>query len=343
LEIGMPNRFMGIVALLLSTCGLVGCGHPTVAVFSSANAKAPDLPGVPFYIKHGVCTEETVWLEPQYTLSLAVTADKQPPVTRTLTVNRAGYLAEDTQSLITALTGLGGDAALDQVNVERCPGAIGGEWDAVAAAEKKNWPVAGMDGSAASLMDAEAAGNLARVSNTAAVTTEVDYSKMYYINSKTPWIGTGSVNAKLATDGTLSEGGAQVQDQTWSTILGTVSSLAGSFTGLGAAEAAGSAGAGFVAEDLKPGGTTFACPRRSGWPVPVKTVKYAYSLATVVYKHDHVEKTGEVGSCAARAGGVTGGSFTVTNVSEAKEKADKDAIKVSGSITLPKADAGTPK
>src|SRR5262249_27860377 len=56
-------------------------------------------------------------------------------------------------------------------------------------------------------------------SNTSAVDTFVDYSRTYYYNSPRPWVGSSQVDAKLASDGTLTEGSAQNQTQTLSTLV----------------------------------------------------------------------------------------------------------------------------
>lgn len=94
-----------IVGLMATGClQLCGC-HQTVMVFGPStlpNALAPSditdddkkataakrqLPGIPFYNHYGVCTHETVWLEPQTTLILTVTADDGNPVTQKITLN----------------------------------------------------------------------------------------------------------------------------------------------------------------------------------------------------------------------------------------------------------------
>ena len=329
----------GFVGVTLAVSVLAGCGHPAIRVASAAKAGAPELPGLPFYLRHGVCTQETVWLEPQYTLSLSVTADAQPATTKTLVLDRVGYQREETQSLMTAMSGLSGNYTLDEEHADKCPSAIGAVWDRTVAANRMNHPVAGMDGSATSMEKAESAQNLIRVVNTATVTNEVDYSKLYYINARTPWIGTGSLDAKLAGDGTLAEGNAQIQDQTWSTILGTASSLGGSVFGSGFAtaalkaltapvEARASASSALDSEEAAKGARRaprmvaperpFACPMLWGWPEPMKTVKYSYSVTTVVYQHDHSARAAEVAGCAAAPEGVTGGSFVVSTVADAK-------------------------
>src|SRR5271170_4180591 len=208
--------------------GLTGCGHPTVTVKQAAAAGPPALvPGIPFYLKHGVCTRESVWLEPQYTLSLSVIADQNEPISKTMILNREGYRNDSTQGLIAALSELKGTYALDPAHADKCPSAIGHQWDMTAAANAGNHSGVNIDVDPALIHAAEMAGNFILVTNAASGTPEVDYTQVYYINATTPWIGSGSLDAKLAPDGTLSEGNAQVQDQTWSTIFSTITGLVG--------------------------------------------------------------------------------------------------------------------
>ena len=49
------------------------------------------------------------------------------------------------------------------------------------------------------------------VSNSVVLTTEVDYQNTYYINSNSPWFGSGSLNAELHADGTLTKADATVE------------------------------------------------------------------------------------------------------------------------------------
>ena len=79
-----------VFGVLIATGCLQVCGcHKTVMVFGpsvlpaalapnatesdKAEAAKKELPGIPFYNHYGVCAKETLWLEPQTTLSLTVT------------------------------------------------------------------------------------------------------------------------------------------------------------------------------------------------------------------------------------------------------------------------------
>jgi hypothetical protein len=57
------------------------------------------------------------------------------------------------------------------------------------------------------------------LANGTSATSVVDYSTAYAINQNKPLSGTASVDFHLATDGTLSEAQAQVEDTTFSTIV----------------------------------------------------------------------------------------------------------------------------
>jgi hypothetical protein len=330
--------FLMLLGAILSA--LTGCSHPTVIVKQAVNGSAPALlPGIPFYLKHGVCTRETVWLEPQYTLSLTVSADDEEPIRKTMVLNRQGYQSGPTQGLISALSGLSGTYKLDAGHADKCPSVIGHQWDETETANAGNHPGINIDLVAGGLTAAEGTGNFIRVTNAASVTTEVDYTQLYYINATTPWIGSGSLDAKLAPDGTLSEGNAQVQDQTWSTIFGTITGLVGDVFGVGSASATPTVQpAGPVQpesiQQSQPA-AAFACHAGPGWPAAHTSVKYQYSLTTAMYKHDHVDKSGDVSACTPTGGGVTGGSFTITEVKKDDGKPDKNAITVSGTVTLP--------
>ncbi|MBB5316928.1 hypothetical protein [Tunturibacter empetritectus] len=288
-----------------------------------------------------MCKRETVWLEPQYTLSISVTADKQLPVTKTMTVTRQAYLNDEVQTLITSMNALSGEHKVDANDASACPSSVGAIWDRVAA-NKSYSPVAALETSGG-LGAAEAVGNIVRVGDSAAVVTEVDYKNVYYLNTKSPWIGTAQVNAKLGSDGTLTEASAQVDDETWSTILNAATSLVGDFLGGGSgasapAAAAAPATSGVATPALVPERVRFSCPALPGWPTPTGSFSYKYSLTTTVYKHDHTELSGLDKPCETTREGVVGGNFTVVaEAMDAQEKKDdSDTISVKGAIKLPK-------
>ena len=365
--------FLG-AALFLSFV-FTGCTHQAVVVSvrppdSAAAGNRPhtwggssgDVPGVPFYVKQGVCKKATTWLEPQYVLTLSVAVDGVPAITHTLQFSRAGFLSDDVKPLLSTVSKIAGKYTLKQVYEQACPSKIGSQWDAVARtiASRPTYQITDgldLDGG---LARAESQKNAIRVKNTGTLGTAVDYTHQYYLNANSPWIGSGQVDAKLSEDGTLGEGSGQINDQTWSTILGTVSSLVGDFTGVGSTAAAAPAAAAPAvstaefqlqerrdaerraaekrdAQPAKP-----SCPSSPGWPTPEDKVIYSYELKTNVYQHDHTDQTFDLsGGCGPETNGVSGGSFIVSlqdsDGGDSKKK-ETNTIEFGGSIKLPKAE-----
>lgn len=306
---------------------LMGCTHPTVVVTrvnqaAGAPTATEKVDGIPFYAKVGVCQQETVWLEPQYTWALTVQADDQPPVTKTVRLSGYAYLQDTVQESLGSLQALNGKHDVSLENPAYCPDTIHRAWD-----EVSNNPAF----SVRPVMDNTEGlthvlrGTLVRVANTATVQTAVDYSRVYYINARTPFIGTGNIDAKLNADGTLGEGNSQVNDQTWSTVLSSLSgagSLAQDLAGIaapGVALTSASAQMGAPTRPSHGGGhdTVPACQTVMGWPDVKKSVTYTFVVTPVVYQHDHTRQTrlGSDGVCeAAKGPGVTEGSFVVSPV-----------------------------
>jgi hypothetical protein len=346
----------------------IGCGHKTLTITTSSLAPpaggggaAPgwndgntkmELDGVPFYLKVGACKKLSVWLEPQYTLTLTLAVDKRPPITHTLTLTRSAYTSDpDVKNLLKTLAGISGKHPINRADPFGCPAKLRDQWEdpkvlanIVPLEEIEDRP---------GIAQAAAAHNIILVSNAATVTTAVDYSHVYYMNAKTPWIGTAQVDAKLADDGTLTEGSGQVDDETWSTILSTISSLAGDFTGASAAAAAAPAAAPAAA-----GGADMAldlsqeelakfkqdCPDSPDWPKPEHSVTYTFKPTTTVYQHDFTKLSFDLSNqCVPEPKGLQDGNYTITKVNpDAGDDSKKDkTITVSGTVVLP--DAKDPK
>ena len=335
------------LAASVAVCVLAGCTHPTVVV-TRANATAPGVgsgaaakvDGIPFFAKYGVCTQETVWLEPQYTWALTIAADDQPAVTKTVTLSGYAYRQPDVQRALGSLQALNGKHAVSEDDQAYCPLMARQSWSAVS--ENSAYAVhdltEGADGVQTALP-----GTLVRVANTATVSTAVDYSQLYYINARTPFIGTGNIDAKLNADGTLTEGNGQVNDQTWATVLGALSgmsSFAQTMSGIAAPGAVATAASALSSDEpglagmaappppmpaKEPHGAVhraWACPAPWGWPAATTMVTYTFAETEVVYQHDHLQQSrlGPDGACAAAGGmGVTGGSFVVTKLDAGKK------------------------
>jgi hypothetical protein len=329
---------------------LSGCGHPTVLV-SAASAppvlgpEPTSVPGIPFYQKHGMCKRETLWAEPACTIKLDILTDGKPSISRTITFSRSLYLQPDTLTLMTDLGRLGTSPKPGTPRAT-CPPDVSGLWDKVAeearqAAAQPSCDVAPSSAAGCeSLADAERAGNILRVSNRALIVAEVDYTHPYYLNSKTPWIGSSQVNAKLNPDGTLSEGGAQANDQSWAAVLSTVGSLAGSFATFAGAAVTANPSSPFSARATPPGSSESSCTQTPDWPLPDAHVVYRVAADLSVLIHDHVRESEELGAaCKPLDAGVTDGNIVVSKADTGAGKEDANTIKVSGEVKLP---AGAP-
>jgi hypothetical protein len=311
-----------------------------------------ELPGVPFYSHYGVCTQETVWLEPQTTLALTVIADNNPPLTRTMTLNghALAYSNQDVRKLVAQLSSVNGKHNLTKEGASLCPGAVAAGWKPIA--ENPAYQAKKISETKAEIQDAVDVDNMVEVASTADIGTAVDYSKVYYLNSRSPWIGTGSVEAKLGADGTLTDATASTDDETWSSVLSTIGTLgSGALTGWSTVEAAKITGAAQV-QAAQVGGTPSTamiatkhvvapppppvCKASAGdyWPEVIASVEYAFTVTSGGYKHDH-KKTAKLVDNTCNPTEVFNGSFTVTPIGGG-DKPDKGAIGVSGSITLPK-------
>lgn len=167
----------------------------------------------------------------------------------------------------------------------------------------------------------ETLGNWARVANTAAIEPVVNYSVVFYLNSRRPLAGTGQIDGKLAADGTLTEGSAQIQDQTLATVASAISSLTGSASTV----------AKIVGLEASP--------------------EFKLTVKTKFYKHTHDQYYGKLGlapnECNPASDGVFGGWFLVAEATDSagskSSSAEKDnTISVTGSIVLPKSLGTTP-
>jgi len=285
-----------LAALLILCLALIGC-FSSVRV-SRSNSLGDPPQGIPFYAKTGVCRQQTDWLEPQYIL----TYESKSGTPATGPVDKVLSRQQFSQKTVQDFIADPGAPSAWKTAIFDLPG-----------------PDSINESISAEIAKEETSGNWARVSNTSAVEAVVDYSNVFYLNSARPLAGTTQVDAKLAADGTLTEGSVQVQDQTLEAISSLISSASTAATG-------------------------FAAPHTT--TTELAQPEYKLSVKTKVYKHSHSQyldlKTPATPfTCVASPSGVVGGSFTVSEVadsSKSKADADKDnTISVSGSIVLPKA------
>src|SRR5208337_4678993 len=212
--------------ILIGSAVMCGC-LSTVRINKAPTSDAlriTNLKGIPFYIKVAKCKQETSWLQPVYTLTLkkittyrfvdekaAKTANpnaKPPdPVvhTATKTLSLPQFNSDDVRTLRGLLGKPGEATAIEAKAIDDQWRKIADRPDYVAVAVKED-----------ALVNSD---EVFEVSNTSTPEAVVDYGTTYYYNAPRPWVGSSQIDAKLAADGTLTEGSAQVQSQTLSTIL----------------------------------------------------------------------------------------------------------------------------
>jgi hypothetical protein len=293
---------------------------------ASADENKTNVDGIPFYIKVARCKQETSWIQPFYTLTLKKTvkfkfldedaakkaAAKLPEsivTSATKTLNLTKFRNDEVQNLRALLSKPGIASKPESDLIEAKWKTISGWSDYVPLSEKEDVLVKSED--------------VVEVSNTSAPDTLVDYSRVYYYNTPRPWVGSSQVDAKLAADGTLSEGSSQVQSQTLSTIISAlpISALLSKAAGIGAAAGPG------------PG-------------VQIEqTVQYELTIQEDAYKHTHARYVKFGLPCALEKDGVKSDyALTIDTSGQGSSKKDDDnTVKVNGAIVLPKAKSDTAK
>jgi hypothetical protein len=314
---------------------------PGASEADKVTAAKKQIPGIPFYNHYGVCTKETVWLEPQTTLALTVTADGGKPVTQTITLNNHAFHdttpteGHNANSLVMALNEAQGKHELENTG-KFCPASVARSWGAVRDAYKVERIE---DASPEAIKAAENGAILVRVSNTADIGTAVDYSRVYYLNAKSPLIGTGSVDATLNKDGTLGEGKASVDDETGTAVLGAVGTVgsggltawstvaAARISGAATVQAAGVVPA--VAEARDEQRRPSPCAAGEGWPEVKNNVTYEFTVTPAGFKHDYksVVPLEQLGGMCVPSDIIAGGNYTVTPLGEESKPEKKDTNK----------------
>lgn len=176
-----------IVAIAMSA---VGC--TTVYEVHRGSGK---ISGIPFYVQVGACTQETVYLETVYNLTIqALGAEKVPPVVvLEKPIAASVYASEAMQTLRATIAG--GSASLATISQQF------NRLDRFSPA---------------------AAPEVILASNVTKPDRFVDYTNVHYVNVKKPLMGSASAAAKLNADGTLAESAAEVEDKTVETLLSAV-------------------------------------------------------------------------------------------------------------------------
>lgn len=311
---------------LLGTVTLCGC-LSTVRVkrdpltMTEKEKGSTKVSGIPFYIKVAKCKQETSWMQPFYTLTLKKTSTfkfvdekaakakdpaAKPPesvvrftVTKVLSLSQ--FTSDDVRNLRAMLSKPGQADALQARAIEDTWKRISDLQDYLPLAISEEQLVASKDS--------------IQATNTSSPEAVVDYSRVYYYNAPRPWVGSSQLDAKLASDGTLTEGSAQVQGQTLSTILSAlpISTLL--------TKAAGAAAAAAV-------------------PPPeavTETLQYDVTIVEDGYTHTHDRYVDFALPCPVEKDGVKK-DFALTIQPSGQttgKKDDSNTVKVSGAIVLP--------
>jgi hypothetical protein len=318
------NRCLFLTPLLLLLCGCQAI-HITrvMSVPPSASEQAvksrqePEtVDGMPFYVKKVACKHEIVWFEPIYTLTLEeIKADKDKQWvianwgSRTLSrseYSKAGALLQ---------------AIVDQTDVVKQWRDL---WPKTVEYKPENYSKITSD-------------NKFLASASDSPTTYVDNTVRYFLNVRQPLAGSAKVNWKLASDGTLTEGSAEVEDKTVETAASALPTSSKAAAAAPAALAPGLAPA--------PAPAPARAPAPGPAPAPPATI-FRLTVTVSGYKHtftkiDLEESTPCVamvlpdGNWAPPAGATYSREYVSDLGSDGKEKQSKSAIKVSGTIVLP--------
>jgi len=197
------------LAIILAGCGPVY----RVKVNDVSNPS-----GIPFYAVVGACTQQTVYANPYYLITLKVSEGSGTVSTDEVKLSPKGHQSADFESLIDEL---------DKPQPELS--SVQTAWGLLKQRQSFD-PYTQTEGEFI-------------LTNTSKASTVVDYSHPYSLNERRPLSGSVSADYKLAPDGTLSEAQAQTQDTTLSTVLSAlpisdlIKSAAGIATKVGGAEA----------------------------------------------------------------------------------------------------------
>jgi hypothetical protein len=365
-------RFLFVLcSVLLFGCGQTIIVNRTAKNPASV-APAPDvangekverIKGMPFYIKKAGCQHHTSWLQPIYTLTLTVTftPDKPAPdkpsgdskeknspsmYIQSMTMPLWFYDSEDVQELRELLSKPSlttPKTPQEMAAQKKLVEDITDKWDdLLSKVTELNYKPFVLNEDKLSkcekndkqqeLLNCDAK-QVVKIENLTEPVLYVDYGTIYYYNSSKPLIGSSQASFKLATDGTLSEGSAQVDSKTLQSFLDLfpVKDIVKSAAGLGGTAAKAMLAAGIPADT---------------------TGTYKFDLATTVkvYRHTHTAQINAgpppcipstcdvIGSVPGDTCPVTTYNLTVEEVSQAADKknTDANAISVTGTIKLPK-------
>lgn len=214
-------RYLAVLCTLTcSSCTSLRVTHVAASTPTAPRAKTD---GVPFFTKKAKCQQTVAWLQPVYTIAIsAVYLDKnglpQPTPYGAVSLSRSNFLQSDVAALVQLVT-----TGNTQTSV------VQNRWQTVVALASHSPAPSTIPFGSLGPEDRILAGK------SSDPFPYVDYSEQYYLNAKVPWSGSANIDAKLATDGTLTEASGQVQNSTLQTILSSlpVSSLITGGLGIG--------------------------------------------------------------------------------------------------------------
>jgi hypothetical protein len=206
----MKSRWAFVLVPLLAI--LIGCGD--VYRVRVHNAASPS--GIPFYSSSGACTQETVYANPYYLVTLKVSGPSGVLLSDSVKLSNRGHKSSDFSELTKELEKPQPDF-----------GTVEAAWILLKQRQAFD-PYTESEGQFL-------------LRNASKLTTVVDYGHPYSLNERKPLAGSVSADYKLNPDGTLGEAQGQVQEDTLSTILSAlplgdlIKSAAGIATKTGAA------------------------------------------------------------------------------------------------------------
>lgn len=319
------KRMSKISFITGSVALLAGCSQTIRIHREPYGTGKGQLEGIPFYVKTAVCKQETVWLQPIYTLSLKETFTPDP----TAAVPKPESLAGTRSAMLTL-----GEFQSDKVaqfmaavnSKHNTPSSqtqdaiadIEDKWSAVVEMAAETPDPFRLDEDHLSSTDGKDRGRVLRIGNTINAETYVDYTTMYFYNTPKPLVGSSQATVKLAGDGTMTEGTGQIESKTFQSVLDLFPIK----------EVASAAAKGGLPAQLFGAGTP-----------PKGTMKYELSVDTKVSKHTHSRYLGTKPPCGQSESEISAKPYnlTVEDVSEAKKSSDdSQSISVTGSIKLPK-------
>ncbi len=306
---------------------LCGCGSLIKVTRQPRANNAGSVAGIPFYVKAERCKQQTIWLQPIYSVTLKATftpTDKAKPAivsSRTLVLTLVEIQSADFKTLMQAVNeaqpdGNGGISAAALDDIEDA-------WTTLSEHQPADPYRLNQDQlSSANGTDRY---RVLRVANETVAETYVDYSTMYFFNTSKPLAGSAQGNVELSGDGTMTKGSAQIESKTLQTFLDL----------LPVKDVLGTVAKGALGAALAP------TP-----PAVAGTTTYDLSVSVQqVWKHTHYKYLAAAPPCEPPAGELTSGYNLVTeDVTEPKKKAaDGQTISVNGSIQLPKKDDAKPQ